>query len=183
MSYANVKFVVEQTLPKGLLDMWKTYFFSQPEMSKMWGSEQVTGFERKMITLCVYKDLVGIGYDKLLATCDVGFKINTKSLQHNHKLIRQLFRTWANTYIKNEKVEVWNDIANFLPKKKGLETVNLIMDSTDFRLFGRTSVLKKDSSWSYKLNGPRQRFQALVDAKKKFQGLWRGYSPKIYDGD
>jgi hypothetical protein len=80
MSYANVKFVVEQALPKGFLDMWKTYLFSQPEMSKMWGSEQVTGFERKVITLCVYKDLVGIRYDKLLVTCDVRFKINTKSL-------------------------------------------------------------------------------------------------------
>jgi hypothetical protein len=27
MSYANVKFVVEQTLSKNLLDMWKTYLF------------------------------------------------------------------------------------------------------------------------------------------------------------
>jgi hypothetical protein len=70
-----------------------------------------------------------------------------------------------------------------LPKKKGLEIVNLIMDSTDFRLFGRASALKKNSFWSYKLNRPRQRFQALVDAKGKFQGLWGGYSPKIYDGD
>jgi hypothetical protein len=61
--------------------------------------------------------------------------------------------------------------------------VNLIMDSTDFRLSRRVSASKKDSSWSYKLNGPGQRFQAFVDAKRKFQGLWGGYSPKIYNGD
>jgi hypothetical protein len=61
--------------------------------------------------------------------------------------------------------------------------MNLIMDSTDFQLSGRASALKKDSSWSYKLNGPKQRFQVLVNAKGKFQGLWGGYSPKIYDGN
>jgi hypothetical protein len=60
-------------------------------------------------------------------------------------------------------------LVDFLPKKKGLKIVNLIIDNIDFQLFGYASASKKDSFWSYKLNGPR--FQALVNAKKKFQGL------------
>jgi hypothetical protein len=55
--------------------VWKTYLLAQPEMSKMWGSEQDFGFERKVIIFYIYKDLVRVKYDKFLVSCDVGFKI------------------------------------------------------------------------------------------------------------
>jgi hypothetical protein len=67
------------------------------------------------------------------------------------------------------------------PKKKKLEKVNLIIDSSDFQLSGKASTSQKDSKWSYKLNRPRQQFQVICDVRGKVQKVWDGYNPKIYD--
>ena len=118
LSYGGIKCIVERELTADLLEEWKGILLDEPKIKRLWGSQQMSGFERKVITLCVYKDLVGIGYDKVLSTTDLGFNINSKSLQHNHKLIRKLLQSWANTHIKNEGVDVWNAAAENFPKKK-----------------------------------------------------------------
>ena len=41
----------------------------------------------------------------------------------------------------------------------------------------------KDSRWSFKLNGPAQRYTIIIDARGVVQKVWGGYSPKMYDGD
>jgi len=87
MQYSAVKYIVEEALPSGLLDELKELLLKEPKIAKLWGSQQVTGFAHKMITLSLYKDLSGLGYDKLLSSIDFGFHINSKSMQHNVKLI------------------------------------------------------------------------------------------------
>jgi hypothetical protein len=57
------------------------------------------------------------------------------------------------------------------------------MDSNNFQLSGKSSISRKDSKWSDKLNAPGQRFQLLCDTFGKVQRLWEGYNPKIFDGD
>ena len=47
----------------------------QPKISKLWGVEQPTGFHRIMITLVVYKDLTGFGFQKILRLVNVGFHV------------------------------------------------------------------------------------------------------------
>ena len=77
----------------------------------------------------------------------------------------------------------WVKNAAILPKKSGLQTVNLLIDSTDFHLCGKASISRKDPSWSYKLNAPGQCFQIACDSHGKIQQVWGGYSPKVYDGN
>jgi hypothetical protein len=98
--------------------------------------------------------------------------LDSKSTQnHFNTIINSFVNSSTHRQTHTSKIEVWNELANFLQKKKRLKTVNLIMDSIDFQLFGHILASKKDSSWSYKLNGPEQQFQALVDLKRKFQGF------------
>ena len=42
---------------------------------------------------------------------------------------------------------------------------------------------RKDPQWSYKLNGPGQRYTVVMDARGVIQNVWGGYSPKVYDGE
>jgi hypothetical protein len=42
-------------------------------------------------------------------------------------------------------------------------------------------VSKKDPQWSYKLNAPGVRFQAVIDCQRRVRRLWGPYSPKIED--
>jgi DDE superfamily endonuclease len=180
--YGVMKHDVEEELP-GMMDIWLDYLSSTDLPSKFWGLYQPEGFVSHSLTMALYKDLTGKGYQKILDTVDLGFKITNKSFQHNTQLIRVALYRWACVEIKSGSERDWNAKKHLLPKKKGLEDVNLILDSTDFRLIGKSSISKKDPSWSYKLNAPGQRYQCLMDAELKCVGLWGGYSPKTYDGE
>ena len=56
------------------------------------------------------------------------------------------------------------------------------MDSTDVRLIGMSSVSRKFTYWSYKLNSPGRRYQCIISLDGRFLKIWGGYSPKVYDG-
>jgi hypothetical protein len=183
MDYSAVRHYVESKLSEGLLNEWKEFILEDERSQRMWSKEQPKGFERRMITLAIYKDLSGLGYQKILNSINIGFKLQAKSFSHNTKLIRKILVKWAKKQIENEGEKSWNKHKHLFPKKKKLNKVNLLMDSSDFRLSGKSSISRKDSKWSYKLNAPGQRFQLLCDARGKVQRLWGGYSPKIYDGN
>jgi hypothetical protein len=182
MDYSAVRHYVETKLPSGLLDEWKEFILADSRSKKLWGKDQSPGFSRRMITLSVYKDLSGFGYHKILNSVNSGISIQPKSFSHNTKLIRKILMGWAKAQIVIEGKTVWNENKKLFPKKKGFEKVNLMIDSSDFRLSGKASTSRKDSKWSYKLNGPGQRFQLICDARGKVQKIWEGYSLKIYDG-
>jgi hypothetical protein len=109
--------------------------------------------------------------------------MTTKCYLWNTKLIRKILAAWGEQQIVNEGAAKWDQQKKLFPKKQNLGSVNLIMDSTDFKLSGKASISRKDPRWSYKLNTPGQRFQVVCDARGKVQQLWGGYSPKVYDGD
>jgi hypothetical protein len=186
MSYPAMKSLVKAFLPEGILQVWLEYLqLPQFEkwISKLWGGEQPPGFLSHMLTMWLYKDLTGLGYITILRRVDVGFKITHKSYIHNCGIIRRVLYNWAKTRIITESATEWDATAVNFPKRKGLQKVNLVMDSSDFQLIGRSSVSRKDPSWSHKLNAPGQRFQMMIDASGRAQALWGGYSPKVYDGD
>jgi hypothetical protein len=60
--------------------------------------------------------------------------------------------------------------------------VNLWMDSVDFPRIGKRSVSRRSSNWSYKCNGPAQRYMVLQDGKSRIVKVWGSYNPKVYDG-
>jgi hypothetical protein len=61
---------------------------------------------------------------------------------------------WAKAQIVIEGKTVWNENKKLFPKKKRFEKVNLMIDLSDFQLFGKASTSQKDLKWNYKLNGP-----------------------------
>jgi hypothetical protein len=183
LSYTSLQFLVQAKLPRGLFNIWKFNLAVNKEIQHLWGGEQQQEFIRKMITVCLYKDLYGVGYDRLCRHIDIGIQVRPKSLRHNVKLIRKLLAKWAANHLVNEGCASWNLQKKNFPKKKGFEDANLIIDSTDFPLVGKSSTSRKDPKWSFKLNGPAQRFTVIVDARGKVQGVFGGYSPKLYDGD
>jgi DDE superfamily endonuclease len=180
-SYGQIKADVEGKLP-GMMEVWLEHLKESNTQSRLWGIDQTDGFLSHSLTLALYKDLFGDGYAKILSSVDVGFKTSPKSLQHNTCIIRGALFAWALSVIEVGTAEDWNSKKHFLSKKPGLDKVNLLIDSSDFRLPGRSSVSKKDPSWSYKLNSPAQRYQVVCDASLQVRGIWGGYSPKIYDG-
>jgi hypothetical protein len=102
-------------------------------MTKLWGSEQPIGFHTHLITLAIYKDLTGYGYQKVLDLIDLGFVISSVSFRHNTRIIRWLLYKWGIRQIGCGDCEDWDQVKHVLPKKKGLEKVNLMMDSSDLR--------------------------------------------------
>ena len=183
MNYAAVRLYVENTVGRDLLNEWKEFVIADPRAKKLWGQEQVSSFNRRMVTLAIYKDLTGDGYQKILNQIELGFKMTAKCYLRNTKLIRKILAAWGEQQIVNEGAAKWDQHKKLFPKKRNLGSVNLIMDSTDFKLSGKASMSRKDPRWSYKLNAPGQRFQVVCDARGKVQRLWGGYSPKVYDGD
>ena len=183
MNYAAVRLYVENTIGHDLLEEWKEFVLADPRGQKLWGKEQVSSFERRMVTLAIYKDLTGDGYQKILNSIELQFQMTAKCYLRNTKVIRGILAAWGEQQIKNEGAAKWNEYKKLFPKKRNLGSVNLIMDSTDFRRSGRASMSRKDTRWSHKLNAPGQRFQVVCDARGMVQRLWGGYSPKVYDGD
>ena len=90
LNFAHVQYIVKSQLLLGLLDIFKERVLFHPKQKKMWGVEQPTGFVRCIVTLALYKDLSGYGYQKILDSIALDFHINSKSFNHNMKLIRQI---------------------------------------------------------------------------------------------
>ena len=183
LPYAAIVALVMQKILKGLLGVWNIYILTHPKVKKLWGQEQCDDFVRKMVILALYKDLFSVGFECITKTVDVGFKFRSKALRHNTKLIRKILAEWSEKQILNEGRRVWDKNCDLLPRRKGLHDVNLLIDSSDFCHSVKQSTSTKDSCWSFKLNGPGQRYTVVIDAWGVVQKVWGGYSPKTYDGD
>jgi hypothetical protein len=51
-------------LSEGLLNEWKEFILEDERSHRIWSKERPKGFERRMITLSIYKDLSGLGYQR-----------------------------------------------------------------------------------------------------------------------
>ena len=101
-SFLNIKWIIETKLSKNLLAELIEFLKRQEDIMKLWNLEQPRGFTKKMITLCLFKDLEGVGYSWIEKNVKFTFAFHTKCLVHNTKLICHLLLHWAVPQIKNE---------------------------------------------------------------------------------
>lgn len=146
---------------------------------KLWGTNQ-HNLQKKATLVAIYKDQYGISYDKLEEEAR-DWMATKKSLRHNQKVLRKIFRQWAKKHVKLGTLEDWNrvSVANL---RKIDNPPHLLADSTDFRKSGKASTSRKDMNWSYKCNSPGRRYMAFSDVTGKPLRVFGGYSPKLYDG-
>ncbi len=76
----------------------------------------------------------------------------------------------------------WERAKKKIRFRKPVKSLQLFMDSTDIAIAGKRTTSRKDPSWSYKENGPAQRFMIICDAKTRVRYLKGGYTPKLFDG-
>lgn len=157
--------------------------FASAANAPLWGQIKGRGFIRRYVLLALYKDAFNMGYIRLYNSVAAWLKSSSKTLRHNIRCLRLIFKDWAATRVRLGSKEEWDHLAANLKLKGAVMGTNLWMDSFDVRLEGRSTVSRKDPSWSYKCNSPGVRYMALQDAHGKFRALWGGYSPKIHDGD
>ena len=87
--------MVARKISTGLLGMWTVYTLTHPLIQKLWGLDQSRDYERKTLVLALYKDLFAVGYDRVISSVDVGFKLRSKTLRHNTKIIRKILAEWS----------------------------------------------------------------------------------------
>lgn len=168
-------------VPKHIYEQICTYIRShQPSL---WAAEKPRSFLKDQILLTLYKDLYGVGYHQLAADASFGYTITDHSLNNNCKKIREVLHQWSGEVITIGNEQEWNNQAKNCSFGRRVSDVNLWIDSSDFPMIGKSSVSRKSSYWSYKLNGPGRRYQMISDAKGKIRKIWGGFSPKLYDGD
>lgn len=181
LSYRSVKQRVTRSLTREILEQVIEYVeLADP---KLVGMQQGDDFVKEMVLLTIYKDLTGVGSGALKVLMGNNVTITQRSLLTNTKRIREQLYEWAVSHIDIGTADEWNDIAASVKRPKDLESVNLWLDSTDFKLARRNGRTKSSMYWSYKLNGPGWRFMILQDGNTRIRWMRGGYSPKIYDGN
>ena len=126
---------------------------------------------------------MGMGYRMLCSKIQEWLHSSHNSLCHNQKTLQKLFALWGRSQIHMGNNHIWDAVAASVRFSSGLPLINLWMDSTDFPLTGKSTTLRKSAMWSYKENGPTQRYMLICDGNMYVRQWWGGYSPKLYDGD
>lgn len=181
LKYTNIENTVYEKVGKETMQEMERYV--KQKRLILWGEDKPRYFLKRNLILCLYKDIVCIGYQRLLRTVDgLGFRINHKSLQHNTLVLRKSLHAWATVNIRLGTLKEWTDAARHVSPPDELSQVCLWMDSVDFILQGRRTVSRRSPDWSYKSNRPGQRYMFLRDGKGKVRKVWGGYSPKTFDG-
>lgn len=132
-----------------------------------------------IIALSLYKDLTGMGYQRVLSEVHLQWTYSHQSFLHNTKRLRALFHKWAQTIIKRGTHIDWKKAARGTRLPKGLSDITLWIDAVDFPVqkgYGRKQF------WSHKLGSPGLQYMVIRDGKRQIHGLYGGYSPKTYEG-
>jgi hypothetical protein len=151
----------------------------------LWG----TGAHRTLIDtylpLLLYHDLTGTGYNKMEAMLEKGKErgnIGHHSMDNNSKVLRKALEPWANAQIELGSADVWNEAQSRCHFPDPFKDTNIWVDSTDFRLDGKSSTHPTSDTWSFKLNAPGRRYMLLSDANRRVRKIYGGYTPKLHDG-
>jgi hypothetical protein len=179
ISWNGLKRIVNRAIGEDLMREIHTYCGDKE--IKLWGQSKDTYYMKKNLYLCIYKDMMNVGYLQLYSKIKSWYSNSHKSLAHNIKQFRKILYGWGIKQIHHGTLSEWRNISKSVKKVKALSSVNLWMDSTDYALVGKSDKLKKDPYWSFKKNSMGRRYQAIFDAAGRVRGLWGGYSPKIID--
>ena len=157
--------------------------FLKKSKPTLWAKKQGRGFLKKSLYVTLYKDMYAKGYNTLEHAIKSMYKVSVRSLRHNVKVLRRHLHQWGRSKITRGNLSDWERAASGVKRQKYTKNVVLTMDSTDFRLAGKSTTKKSSEDWSYKLNGPGQRFHCIQDLRGKIIELSdAGYTPKLYDG-
>jgi hypothetical protein len=111
-------------------------------------------------------------------------RMHNSTFQHNVKVLRGVLAEWGRTQVELGTPEDWDSAASDLDLPKSIGDVTLWIDSVDFPLTRKKDrKSKRGRSWSFKCNGPGQRYTFIRDGNSRIIKKWGGYSPKVYDGD
>jgi hypothetical protein len=156
--------------------------FLDKEGILLWGTEQPDFYVEFNLVVWLWKEIRGVGYDRILADIEKPTPFSTKSFQHNVKTLRRTLAVWARLHVKLGDLQEWQVAAQSVYIPPSLQGCCLWADSSDFPIKRGPKRGKKSHFWSFKLNRPGWRMMAFSDGKGKILKLWGGYSPKIYDG-
>ena len=155
--------------------------FVKGEAPSLWGLNKNDQFFTDNVYLTIYKDLKKKGYQKLRKAVDGWSGLSDHSFIHNSQEIRPILGKWGAKQIKFGSLRLWQRSAGESDLPKGLQEVNLLIDSVDYGLTTPRNTSKKSIYWSYKKNSLGRRYQAIFDLQLNCRGLWGGYSPKVHD--
>jgi len=135
-----------------------------------------------MVLVTIYKDLFAVGNDKILKQFPF-INIYSRTLRHKVKISRYYLYLWALDNIRVGDVFEWSRSMRKVRLGSKINDANLMIDSSDFPMLGKSSTSRKSSDWSFKCNSPAQRYMAVMDGKGVVKKLWGGYSPKVSDNE
>lgn len=176
-----IQTVVTKKIPRTIVKELIEYVVSHPP--DFHGMERPYTFVQDMVWIALYKDVSGDGYSLIEEKIEFGYHIGHNALRKNVKEIRKCLHQWANEELTLGNLADWKHAAKYVTFPNPIGKVHLWIDSSDFRLEGKSSAHKSDNEWSFKEISPAQRYMAVVDAKGRPVKIWGGYSPKVYDGD
>ena len=181
MRRAEVREEVKDTITERVWRRLAAYVDAHPPA--LWAEEPPRGFAKDTLMLMLYKDIHAIGYNRLFQMVKDWYGASDKSFRHNIKKMRKCLKVWGRNRIKRGTLADWDRAVGRLEFPKGLEGVNLWIDSEDLALTGKRRVSKKHPSWSYKKNAPGRRYMIIADCRGRIRVLWGGYTPKLHDGN
>lgn len=172
---------VLQQLPEKLVKLLLRQVRKDVGVARLMGSDLPENCDRRMAVLVLFKDLYRVSFHSAVNDYDLGWKLSQHSFTVDAKRIRRAFRTWAKTQLVLGTAKDWDHAASNLRRIKGLEKINLWMDSTDIQMAHRDGWKRAGPHYSGKMKKWAQRFQVLQDASGRILQAWGGYSPKVYD--
>src|SRR4051812_44406298 len=98
--------VVHRITLQTLESMWE--FVERADIN-LWGEQQPTDFRKVTFLLALYKDLKGIGYQKLLKdVSDLDMPYSYNSFKHNVQAMRSVTAKWGESTIKRGNSRHWD---------------------------------------------------------------------------
>lgn len=181
-SEAELQRLVQRKIPGRIISSMLTHL--EGTNISLQGGQQGPTYLKRMLLFQLYKDTEGIGYDRLQQMCRAGLRAPHQTVRRNVRRVRRFLRGWAAQRIVLGRARDWRLDATRVPYKiAGKGDALVWVDTFDARLPGRSTASKKDSSWSYKLKSPGQRWMTFRSGKGKFIKVKGPYYPKSTDGE
>lgn len=151
--------------------------------SNLQGAERRKDFVSLSIQAAIYKDLHAVSYSDLSDQTVSLFPGSDRTLRTNVQSIRKKLRRWSDQVLVPESVDNLKKRAKNQRKVRSFGTVHLWVDTTEFRLTGKSTMRRKDERWSHKVNGPGRKWLFLHDANGRVVYVAGPFYPKTYDSD
>ena len=192
LTRARLETEVLDKINEDILEEMKNYVKNKEEQPNLWGvNKDQPGFRSYLILLTLYKDLYGVGYNKLKRRIPTAFHMSNDSLSYNIRQMRFVLGTFGLEKISLGTRQSWNRggklvrLDNVPPEdKSGPTHIHFLLDSVDFKIKGKNRRLSGTASeYSWKEKHQALRYQVLTNTRGIVKRVWGPISPKTFDGD